>query len=159
MSFFNLNNFDCLVLNGITTRFTSNEVTKWLNVILYIEKPKKKIVEPERKYVVGEGISLFRREKHHFILSGYCENSKFGLYFCLNKKYNKLNASINYQGFLKNTPDGSQIIELVCNEAAGFLIIDKDLTIDSNDYNLNMESDNTKINTKLYSNYNSFTSS
>ena len=43
--------------------------------------------------------------------------------------YNKLNSSINYQGFLKDTPGGHRI-ELVCNEAAGFLTIDRDLTID-----------------------------
>jgi len=129
MSFFNLNNFECLIMNGVTTRFISNENTKWINVILYIEKPKTKLQEPERRYVVGEGISLFRRERHHFILSGYCENSKFGLHFNLNKKYNKLNSSINYQGFLKDTPEGNRI-ELVCNEAAGFLTIDKDLSID-----------------------------
>ena len=139
MSFFNLNNFECLIMNGITTRFISNENTKWINVILYIEKPKNKLQEPERRYVVGEGVSLFRRERHHFILSGYCENSKFGLHFNLNKKYNKLNSSINYQGFLKNnTPDGSQI-ELVCNEAAGFLTIDKDLTIDSQDLDFDIQ--------------------
>jgi len=129
MSFFNLNNFECLIMNGVTTRFISNENTKWINVILYIEKPKTKLQESERRYVVGEGISLFRRERHHFILSGYCENSKFGLHFNLNKKYNKLNSSINYQGFLKDTPGGHRI-ELVCNEAAGFLTIDRDLTID-----------------------------
>ena len=139
MSFFNLNNFDCLILNGVTTRFITNEQTKWINVILYIEKitgdslgdtPRTK-EEPDRgavtdysprKYVAGEGISIFRRERHKFILTGYCENSKFGLHFNLNKKYKRLDASINYQGFLKGNN-----LELVCNEAAGYLHIDRSL--------------------------------
>ena len=124
MSFFNLNNFDCLVFDGITTRFSTKEQTKWLNATLYIEKPKKKLAEPERKYVFGEGISIFRSKKYRFILSGYCENSKFGLHFHLNKKFKKLEASIVYQGFLKGDK-----LEIVCNEASGILILDSELTL------------------------------
>lgn len=124
MSFFNLNNFDCLIFNGVTTRFSTKEQTKWINVTLYIEKLKKQIPEPERKYVFGEGISIFRREKFRFILSGYCENNKFGLHFHLNKKFKKLNASIVYQGFLKDDK-----LEIVCNEASGILILDSELTL------------------------------
>ena len=132
MSFFNLNNFDCLILNGVTTRFITNEQTKWINVILYIEKIKEEQDQGAvtdynpRKYVAGEGISIFRRERHKFILTGYCENSKFGLHFNLNKKYKRLDAFINYQGFLKGDN-----LELVCNEAAGYLHIDRDLTVGS----------------------------
>lgn len=124
MSFFNLNNFECLVFNGITTRFSTKEKTKWINVTLYVEKPKEKLAQPERKYVFGEGISIFRRDKYKFYLSGYCENSKFGLYFHLNKKFKKLNASIVYQGFLKGDK-----LEIVCNEASGILTLDAELTL------------------------------
>ena len=67
MSFFNLNNFDCLVFDGITTRFSTKEQTKWLNATLYIEKPKKNLLnlkenmylEKEYLYSEAKSIDLF----------------------------------------------------------------------------------------------------
>ena len=133
MSFLNLDNYNKFIFNGETKRFETNSITKWINVSMFIEKPlvsltQEDILNPEdRKAVFGKGISIFKNERLHFILTGYCEKSKYGLFFYLNKKYTStyfLGTSIIYQGFLNKSDDGCYKLELVCNDASGFLTLD-----------------------------------
>ena len=130
MTFLNLDNYNKFIFNGETKRFETNSITKWINVSIFIEKPDHDIFNPEdRKAVFGKGISIFKNERLHFILTGYCEKNNYGLFFYLNKKYTYnhstyLQTSITYQGFFKKSDDGSHKLELICDYASGVLTLD-----------------------------------